>query len=84
MLIKCEVVNYEVVLSDGAIVNANANSNPDLFWALKGGGDQFGKSHRSSTKFWSNVPRYCHKVHSEHLPYRKGNAVFILQDHDVH
>ncbi len=51
MLIKCEVVNYEVVLSDGAIVNANAKSNPDLFWALKGGGDQFGKSHRSSTNF---------------------------------
>lgn len=36
------VVNYEVVLSSGQIVNANSNSNIDLFWALKGGGNQFG------------------------------------------
>ena len=84
MLIKCEVVDYEVVLSDGAIVNANANSNPDLFWALKGGGDQFGESHRSTTNFWSNVSRYCHKVYSKYLPYRKGDAVFILTGPDVH
>lgn len=38
------VVNYEVVLSNAKIVNANASSNTDLFWALKGGGNQFGKS----------------------------------------
>ena len=38
------VVNYEVVLADSTIVNANENSNTDLFWALKGGGNQFGKS----------------------------------------
>lgn len=36
------VVNYEIVLADGSIVNANANSYTDLFWALKGGGNQFG------------------------------------------
>lgn len=36
------IVNYEVVLSDGTIVNANSNTNVDLFWALKGGGNQFG------------------------------------------
>jgi hypothetical protein len=45
ILINCEVINYEVVLSNAAIVNANATSNPDLFWALKGGGDQFGEAH---------------------------------------
>jgi hypothetical protein len=84
MLIKCEVVNYEVVLSDGTIVNTNANSNPDLFWALKGGGDQFGESQYSSINVWSNFSRYCHEVHSEHLSYRKGNEVFNLTDHDVH
>jgi FAD/FMN-containing dehydrogenase len=39
------VVNYEVVLADGSIVNANANNYTDLFWALKGGGNQFGISH---------------------------------------
>ncbi|KAI1178067.1 FAD-binding domain-containing protein [Nemania sp. FL0916] len=36
------VKNFEVVLSNGAIINANATSNADLFWALKGGGPNFG------------------------------------------
>ncbi|KAF2657849.1 FAD-binding domain-containing protein [Lophiostoma macrostomum CBS 122681] len=36
------VKNFEVVLADGAIVNANARSYSDLFWALKGGGPNFG------------------------------------------
>ncbi|KAL2678954.1 hypothetical protein Neosp_009708 [[Neocosmospora] mangrovei] len=36
------VVNYEVVLTDGKIVNANATSNEDLYRALKGGGSNFG------------------------------------------
>ncbi|TVY50645.1 Bifunctional solanapyrone synthase [Lachnellula cervina] len=36
------VVNYEVVLADSKIVNANAKENPDLFWALKGGCANFG------------------------------------------
>ncbi|KAL4922537.1 cytochrome P450 [Aspergillus aurantiobrunneus] len=36
------VVNFEVVLADGDIVQANAGSNPDLYWALKGGSQNFG------------------------------------------
>ncbi|RSL50086.1 hypothetical protein CEP54_012125 [Fusarium duplospermum] len=36
------VVNYEVVLPDGNIINANATSNEDLYRALKGGGSNFG------------------------------------------
>lgn len=36
------VKNFEVVLADGRIVNANARENTDLFWALKGGGPNFG------------------------------------------
>ncbi|KAI1261351.1 hypothetical protein F5Y18DRAFT_440462 [Xylariaceae sp. FL1019] len=36
------VVNYEVVLANATIVNANATSNPDLFQALKGGSNNFG------------------------------------------
>ncbi|EPS41689.1 hypothetical protein H072_4401 [Dactylellina haptotyla CBS 200.50] len=36
------VVNFQVVTADGKIRNANAISNPDLFWALKGGGNRFG------------------------------------------
>lgn len=36
------VVNYEVVLADGSIVQANRSSHADLWRALKGGGANFG------------------------------------------
>lgn len=36
------VLDYEVVLADGSVVNANAGSNSDLFRALKGGNNNFG------------------------------------------
>ena len=32
----------QIVLSNGSIVNASANNHEDLFWALKGGGPNFG------------------------------------------
>ena len=36
------MVNYEVVLASGEIINANASANSDLWRALKGGGSNFG------------------------------------------
>ncbi|KAJ7735838.1 hypothetical protein DFH07DRAFT_843276 [Mycena maculata] len=36
------IVNYLVVLADGTISNANATSDPDLYWALKYGSTNFG------------------------------------------
>jgi hypothetical protein len=32
----------ELVAADGAVVRASADSEPDLFWALRGGGGSFG------------------------------------------
>lgn len=32
------VVSMEVVIANGRFVTASADSNPDLFWALLGGG----------------------------------------------
>lgn len=36
------VVNYEVVLANGQIINANASAHSDLWRALKGGSSNFG------------------------------------------
>lgn len=33
---------FEVVLANGKIVEASSDANSDLFWALKGGGPNFG------------------------------------------
>jgi FAD/FMN-containing dehydrogenase len=36
------MVRAEVVTADGEVVLATADENPDLFWALRGGGGNFG------------------------------------------
>jgi FAD/FMN-containing dehydrogenase len=36
------LLGVEIVLADGRLVTANARENPDLFWAVRGGGGNFG------------------------------------------
>jgi FAD/FMN-containing dehydrogenase len=36
------LLSADVVLANGKFVKANAEENPDLFWALRGGGGNFG------------------------------------------
>jgi FAD/FMN-containing dehydrogenase len=47
------LIGAQVVLADGSIVETNTDSHPDLFWALRGGGGQFGI-----------VTRFDYKLHS--------------------
>ncbi|CAG8960321.1 hypothetical protein HYFRA_00012395 [Hymenoscyphus fraxineus] len=41
-LVCDNVVAFEVVLADGRLVEASSSKSPDLFWALKGGTNNFG------------------------------------------
>src|SRR5436305_301240 len=36
------LLSADVVLPDGKFLKANADENPDLFWAIRGGGGNFG------------------------------------------
>ncbi len=36
------LLSVEMVTADGAIVRASSTENPDLFWAVRGGGGNFG------------------------------------------
>lgn len=36
------LLGADVVLADGSLVHADDHTNPDLFWALRGGGGNFG------------------------------------------
>lgn len=41
--LSCDnVEGFTLVTADGSVVHANAKENPDLFWALRGGGGNFG------------------------------------------
>ncbi|KAI3401861.1 hypothetical protein diail_6420 [Diaporthe ilicicola] len=58
------VTNFEIVLANGTVVNANSTSNPDLFKAQKGGSGNLGFVTRidqkvvNSTDMWGGYTLY--------------------------
>jgi len=41
-LSSSSVLSAQIVTADGEVLHADAETNPDLFWALRGGGGSFG------------------------------------------
>ncbi|KAK9798013.1 putative FAD-binding PCMH-type domain-containing protein [Seiridium cardinale] len=82
------VVNFEIVLASGDIVNANATSNCELYRALKGGGNNFGVVTKIDFTTVEAVP-----LRAGHLFQSQDYAVQVLdafagiasaEDYDVH
>ncbi|MGP4091296.1 FAD-binding oxidoreductase, partial [Streptomyces sp. KR55] len=51
------LLGVELVTADGEQVHANADENPDLFWALRGGGGNFGIATALTLKLYE-VPEF--------------------------
>jgi hypothetical protein len=64
------LVEAEVVTADGEIRIANACSNPDLFWALKGGGGgHLARSLRKHCQFPRRIP---HDIEAGHYRFSRS------------
>ena len=76
------VANYEVVLANGTIIEANANQNPDLWKALKGGGLNFGIVTRFDLETMPAVDiAYGQRVISSNYSSEVADALFEFTNH---
>ncbi|KAK4202423.1 hypothetical protein QBC40DRAFT_169399 [Triangularia verruculosa] len=80
------VLNYEVVLASGEIVNANEHENSDLWISLRGGGNNFGvvtrfdfRTFPQPGKFWGGSVFYF----LSSWPYHVGALLSELRKKDA-
>jgi len=62
------ILEVEMVLADGRVVTANAKQNADLYWAIRGGGGNFGV-----------VTSFLFRAHPIHTDYA-GPMLWALED----
>jgi FAD/FMN-containing dehydrogenase len=68
------LVSAEVVLATGRRVRASADEQPDLFWALRGGGGNFGVV----TEFQFRLHELGPEVYGIHVAYALEDAAHVL------
>ncbi|MCW2877888.1 MAG: 6-hydroxy-D-nicotine oxidase [Sphaerisporangium sp.] len=68
------LVAAEVVTADGRVLRASAEENADLFWALRGGGGNFGV-----VTAFEIVARPVRKVHFGVITYPAAERVTVLK-----
>ncbi|ETK37174.1 FAD-binding oxidoreductase [Microbispora sp. ATCC PTA-5024] len=69
------VVGAEVVTADGRVLRASADDNPDLFWAIRGGGGNFGV-----VTTFDVVARPDSGVHFGAVTYPAEDAVAVVRN----
>ncbi|KAF9641043.1 FAD linked oxidase [Lasiodiplodia theobromae] len=56
------IYEYEVVLANGTITTASEDSNPDLYWALRGGSNNFGIVTTFTVRTFAQGPVFTGRV----------------------
>ncbi|KAF4865705.1 FAD-dependent monooxygenase yanF [Colletotrichum siamense] len=78
------VVNYEVVLSDGRIINANETAHADLYKALRGGASNFGIVTRFDLEAFPSADLYGgSRIISTNYVDQVINAVIAFANYNV-
>jgi FAD/FMN-containing dehydrogenase len=68
--LSCDNVRaFEMVTADGKVLQVSAEQNPDLFWALRGGGGNFGV-----------VTSFEYQLHPLEHPVFAGGKLYAYQD----
>ncbi len=71
------LLSADVVTADGELTRASATENPDLFWALRGGGGNFGVV----TAFEFQLHKLAPQVLSGLVVHPFENAVSVLKEY---
>jgi FAD/FMN-containing dehydrogenase len=74
--LSCDNVrSFELVTADGKVRNVSAQENPDLFWALRGGGGNFGVV----SAFEYQLHPFAHPVLAGERSYSFKNAQAVIR-----